>query len=222
MKLDDIKLRVDELINKATQLIASQYKDNDGHGRIDAGVYMGLKAAAQSLLLKVYDDTHPYYKEIEKEKSYFYPSIASKLLNILKNFKEEIEGGWLFTTKGLVSAEIFADFMDMAKYLLNENYKDPAAVMIGSVLEEHLRQLCLKNSITIETNTNGKNHPKKADSLNSELGSNNIYNKLDQKNVTAWLDLRNKAAHGKYAEYSKEQVNLMYSGVMDFMTRNSI
>jgi hypothetical protein len=49
-----------------------------------------------------------------------------------------------------------------------------------------------------------------------------LSNKLDQKNVTAWLDLRNKAAHGKYTEYQKDQVELMMQGVTQFMARNSI
>jgi hypothetical protein len=44
--------------------------------------------------------------------------------------------------------------------------------------------------------------------------------KMDQKNVTAWLDLRNKAAHGHYEQYQKEQVALLISGVRDFITRN--
>ena len=46
-----------------------------------------------------------------------------------------------------------------------------------------------------------------------------VYLKLDQRAVTTWLDLRNKAAHGKYAEYSLEQVRLMQQGITEFMAR---
>ena len=63
---------------------------------------------------------------------------------------------------------------------------------------------------------------KKADRLNSELASREIYNKLDLKNVTAWLDLRNKAAHSKYDDYSIDQVRIMYSGVSEFISRNPL
>ena len=56
--------------------------------------------------------------------------------------------------------------------------------------------------------------------MNAELAGANVYSKLDQKNVTAWLDLRNKAAHGKYGEYTKEQVALLIQSVRDFITRN--
>jgi hypothetical protein len=41
--------------------------------------------------------------------------------------------------------------------------------------------------------------------------------KAVQKNVTAWLDLRNKAAHGKYAEYQGEQVSLLLAAVSRVM-----
>jgi hypothetical protein len=107
----------------------------------------------------------------------------------------------------------------MAEHLLSEGYKDATAVMIGSVLEEHLRQLCKKNSIDVEITKSAKLVPKKADTLNNELGSAGIYNMLDQKTITSWLDLRNKAAHGKYTEYTKEQVDLMYQGVNNFISR---
>ena len=128
----------------------------------------------------------------------------------------------MFTFKGLVAAELFADFLEMADHLLELGYKDPAAVIIGSVLEEHLRQLCSANSIDIEFENNEGLIPKKADRLNSDLAKENVYSKLDQKAVTMWLDLRNKAAHGKYDEYTSEQVANMYSGITEFMARVSI
>jgi len=109
----------------------------------------------------------------------------------------------------------------MAEYLLTEGFKDPAAVMAGSVLEEHLRQLCIKNSIPIESIKDGKPIPKKADLINSQLASANIYNKLDQKSITSWLDLRNKAAHGQYSEYTKEQVVFMLQGITNFISRTT-
>jgi len=105
----------------------------------------------------------------------------------------------------------------MADYLLEENYKDPAAVIAGGVLEEHIRKLCQNNNIKILEG----NRPKKTDRLNVELAGANIYTKIDQKSITAWLDLRNKAAHGKYAEYTKGQVVLMVQGIRDFVSRYS-
>lgn len=125
------------------------------------------------------------------------------------------EEGYLATVVELIHADVFSDFVEMAEYLLSEGYKDPSAVIVGSVLEEHLRQLCAKNSIPIDMA--GK--PKRAEQLNADLAGQAIYSKLDQKSITSWLDLRNKAAHGKYSEYSKDQVTLYLQGVRNFMSR---
>lgn len=48
-----------------------------------------------------------------------------------------------------------------------------------------------------------------------------VYSKLDQKAVTAWLNLRNKAAHGRYAEYTEAQVALFLQSVTDFVARTA-
>jgi len=107
----------------------------------------------------------------------------------------------------------------MSKYFLDEKFKDPAAVMIGSVLEEHLRQLCIAYSVDTEITRGTDIVPKKADLMNSDLVKAGAYGILEQKNVTAWLDLRNRAAHGKYSEFTIEQVQIMYLGVLDFATK---
>ncbi len=190
---------------------------------IDSSKVNGFKAAALSFIERVYGKEHPYYEGFNTSVKVINPSGTKSGLEILNSIRQEIEGDWLFTVKGLIAAELFADFLEMADHLLEQGYKDPAAVIIGSVLEEHLRQLCSANSIPIEIENNkGVLIPKKADRLNSDLAKEGVYSKLDQKAVTMWLDLRNKAAHGKYDEYTSEQVTNMYSGITEFMARLSI
>ena len=110
----------------------------------------------------------------------------------------------------------------MAQHLIDSGYKDAAAVIAGSALEAQIRILCTKAKIANEVaKADGTASPKKADSMNSELASAGVYSKLDQKGITAWLDLRNKAAHGKYTEYQSAQVALMIAGVRDFVGRTS-
>jgi len=133
----------------------------------------------------------------------------------LRALRRDYDEGYLSSVQGLIRAELFADFLEMAEHLLDQGYKDPSAVLIGGVLEEHLRALCSVRSIPLSVS--GK--PKKADSMNNELTAVGAYNKLDQKNVTAWLDLRNKAAHGQYQQYTLEQVRTMLSGVREFASR---
>jgi len=133
----------------------------------------------------------------------------------------DLKSGYIQSLVEIVHGALFADFLEMAQHLQDSGYKDAAAVIAGSTLEAHIRELCQKASIPLENKkADGSITAKKADLLNSELAAAGAYSKLDQKNVTAWLDLRNKAAHGKYAEYSAEQVSLLIAGIRDFVTRN--
>ena len=219
MRIEQIKDRINEIIKLADQVISTDTYDSFAGNSVNTELFQEFRATGLSFLRNTFGEQHPFYKEFKTKVSDTYTYHSEQGRGILKAAKQEIEGGWLFTVKGIVSAEIFSNFLEMAEHLLQEGYKDPSAVMIGSVLEEHLRQLCIKNSIKIERIKEGKPIPKKADLLNSELASANVYNKLDQKSITSWLDLRNKAAHGKYSEYKKEQVEFMYQGISNFMMR---
>ena len=143
-----------------------------------------------------------------------------RLIGVLTGLHNDITAGYLKSLSELIHADVFSDYIKMAEYLLEGGYKDPAAVITGSTLEEHLRTLCIKNGIDIEIMSSGKLRPKKADAMNSDLARQGIYGKLEQKSVTAWLDLRNKAAHAEYTEYDDNQVRQMIIGVRDFIVRN--
>ena len=142
------------------------------------------------------------------------------VIGVTESLRADLGSGYLASVSQLIHGEVFADFLEMGDHLLGEGYKDAAAVIAGSALEAHLRQLCGNNGIDTELTTPKGVQPKKADQMNADLAKANVYSKLDLKNVTAWLDLRNKAAHGHYTEYAKEQVSLLISGIRDFITRN--
>lgn len=146
--------------------------------------------------------------------------VARHLVGVVESLRADVAAGYLHGFAELIHGDLFADFLEMAQHLLDEKYKDAAAVIAGSALESHLRHLCVKAGIDTNVSGSGGIRPKKAEELNSELAAANVYSKLDQKNVTAWLDLRNKAAHGHYSEYQAQQVGLLISGVRDFLTRN--
>ena len=225
MHLEDLIQRIDQLIQKADEVIQTKEtrlligSSDSIQTYVNEGLFHPFRSASLSFLSMTFGKDHIYYVEFNSKVDQPKLHCAEIGRGILSFAREELAGGWLTTTKGLVSAEIFSDFLEMAQHLLDEGYKDPAAVMAGSVLEEHLRQLCQKHGIPTEATRQGCPHPKKADTLNADLTKKQVYNRLDQKNVTAWLDLRNKAAHGKYQEYTEEQVSLMLQSLSDFMVR---
>ena len=141
------------------------------------------------------------------------------IIGVVAALQADLRSGYMASFQEIVHGELFADFLEMAKYLQSEGFKDAAAVIAGGTIEAQLRQLCIKNGIAVEIETPKGSEPKKADKMNADLAKENVYSKLDQKNITAWLDLRNKAAHGHYSEYTKEQVELLIAGIRDFITR---
>lgn len=134
--------------------------------------------------------------------------------SIAVGLRDDLKAGWVESMVELVHAETYSDYLEMAEGLLGQGYKDPAAVITGTSLEVHVRALCVKHSVDVAL-PNGS--PKKADTMNADLKKAGVYDGLQQKQVTAWLDLRNKAAHGNYADYDQAQVRLFIDGVRAFM-----
>ena len=150
-----------------------------------------------------------------KESNDIYYQVANQI-GVAKALLSDINNGYLKSFEEVLHSSVFSDFLEMADYLLQKGFKDPAAVIAGSTLEVHLKKMCSK--FAIDTETNGK--PEKANSLNEKLRKQGAYKTLDQKSVTAWLDLRNKAAHGDFSEYETNQVRLLISSIRDFITRH--
>ena len=220
MTIRDVEVRIDQLVAQAEAALShvrcGQYSQTPA---MLPEEWAALRAAGLAFIEATFGRDHSYYGEFDQRLPDSYDYHGKHALGVLTAIRDQIRGGWIESTKGLVTAEVFADFLEMAGHLVDEKYKDPAAVVVGSVLEEHLRQLCVADAIPVEDPSHGKPVARKADSLNADLARTGRYSKLDQKQVTAWLDLRNKAAHGQYTEYTNEQVVLMLAGVRDFISR---
>jgi len=174
-----------------------------------------------NVITKLYGTSSQHYKNYQttiNDESFYYIhsnswNQVSVLAGIIQAVQHEFQNDLINNIRQILQADIFSDFLEMSEYLLNEGYKDAAAVIIGSVLEDSLRKLANSNGIdTIKPN--GK--PLTLEPLNIELGKARIYDKLTQKQITSWGELRNKAAHGHYSEYQKEQVQMMLLFVQQF------
>jgi hypothetical protein len=207
-QLDSIIQKFDEMGKKSQHNDLSDLPKADRQSLITRGIASVNRISGANSI---------YSLEIQRiiEKQPHLHLHTSSVIGVVKALKEDLELGYLQGLAEIVHSEVFSDFLEMAKYLNENGYKDASAVIAGSTLESHLRKIADKHSVSIENN--GK--PIKANKLNADLTKIGAYELLDQKNITAWLDLRNNAAHGKYEEYESEQVKLLISGVQDFITR---
>ena len=222
MNTEKLVARVDELIQMGNAVLETETGGGGNIRLVDLISFYKFSSASISFVMKLFGENHPYFKTFSDKVNDAMPSTTKRGIGMLHAIKGEIEQGWLTSTRGLISADIFGDFLEMAEHLLTEGYKDPAAVLIGSALEQHLKNLCAANNIDVEIERNGKNIPKKADVINADLVKENVYSKLDQKSVTYWLGIRNNAAHGNFGEYNSEQVSFMLTAVSEFMGRTAV
>lgn len=149
-----------------------------------------------------YTNFHELYKSFREWESEFENCKA-----IFLSAKEDYEGGYLFNFRSLVKAEVLDDAFEQAKELLASGYKDPACILAGVSLEVALKDLCSRQGIAIG----------KLDKMNTELTKANVYNLAKQKQITAWADLRNKAAHGDWTAYTGADVEDMIKGIERFV-----
>jgi hypothetical protein len=210
------------IIRDYTELKSKPHHYDDYSDVVDDVTEQTMLTRIRAAVMRISGAESPYSKQLEtvlQRRDILDWYRIGMGVGIVSALQMDLKSGYLLSVKELIHSEIFADFLEMADYLCKEGYKDAAAVIAGGTLESHLRQLCIKNGIETETLTQRGIEPKRADLLNSDLAKNSVYSKLDQKNITAWLDFRNKAAHARYSEYTKEQVKLFISGIRDFITR---
>jgi hypothetical protein len=169
----------------------------------------GLKVL--NLIKQTCGTSSDYYIKFGKEFNNF-PSHRNFInsLGILEAAKDDYENSYLFDTRAIIEAEVFDEFLEQAEELFKKNYYQAAAVIAGCVLEDGLRKLGQRKIPNFPTD-------KTIDPMNVELAKAGIYNALWQKKIITLADLRNKAAHGKWTEFTKKDVEDMIRDMRRFM-----
>ncbi len=217
----DFLNQIDELKKEFNILKVSARYDDLSDLPIDR--IISLRTRIVTSIIRITGRTSEYYMKIKDINDRIDIHDYDKLkyfMGPLDALYQDIQNDYIKTLSELIHGDVFSDYLDMAEYLLNESYKDAAAVIAGSTLEEHLRKLCQKSGISTQIQVTSGLKPKKADVMNSDLVKQNIYTKSEQKQVTAWLGIRNDAAHGNYGNYTDKKVKLLIMGLRDFFIRN--
>ena len=209
--------RLEDLIEQGNRVISTRKPPPPhvrGRDRIDIQLANQWFTSCINLLSRVFGTDSEYCINMKGHyKNYPCYNDVNMAFGVLKAAKEDYEKESIFDLKSLIEAEVFDDFLEQAEHLLKLDYFQPAAVIAGSVLEDGLRKICKKNKIELGSKP-------KLDSMNSKLAKAGIYNKLTQKKITALADIRNSAAHGKWNEFDKDEVEDMIKSIRSFMEKN--
>jgi len=142
-------------------------------------------------------------------------------ISCLEGIRSDFERGLLGDLSKTVEAEIAADYMGQAESLLKQGQTGkydhvPAAVLAGAVLEKTLRLLCNTQHPPILLE-NARGEKKTLNSLIDDLKKAGVFNELAAKQLRSWADIRNKAAHGEFDQFSKSDVERMLHGINSFL-----
>jgi hypothetical protein len=165
-----------------------------------------VRASALNLLARVSSTESIYYRELSTAD--FTDHLA--LRGILEAARADYDQGFMADTKLLLAAEVFTDFLVQAEVLLEHDYHIPAAVLIRAVLEDGLRRLCVAHAVDIERRDS-------ISQLNEKLYRAHAYTALQHKEIIAKAETGNAAAHGRFSECSRADVEDLLRFVSRFL-----
>ena len=217
-------MRLDPLLSKGFEELEKESEELKNHTTIRHGVtrfnnepiyivpqseFKGWGTRVLNLLQRGFGEESIHFKQFE----HFFSSGFGEIDQfetckaILLSAKKDFQGGFLFNISTLVKAEVLDDVFEQAKILLEAGYKDVACVLNGIILETTLKEL--SNRAKIPTG--------KLDKMNADLCKAGVYNMAKQKQITAWAELRNKAAHGEWTAYDSDDVKSFQDGIQKFV-----
>lgn len=178
---------------------------------VDGQLFSEWQAQSVVCLAQVFGEQHGYTPRFEEStKGGALGSSARHGLGILRAALEDVEQGHLATIQQLAAGDIFSDFLEQADHLLSNGYSAPAASLAGAVLENGLRSIAQRNNITIKSRDN-------LSALNQRLAEAGVHNRLRQKQIAVWIDVRNAADHGHFDDLREPDVAELIRGVRDLL-----
>ena len=205
--------RFDQLFEETKEMEATRgTQHNQLVGNVvDNKKTLTWKVKSKNLLVSTCGKDSQHYEEFikaEKLRSYETQWDAFKRMkSVFIAAMDDYKNGYLISLKNLIQADVFDSELEQAQELLSSGYKLAAAVIAGVVLETTLRDICYQNALTIG----------KLDKMNSDLVKAGVYNKLQQKRITALADIRNSAAHSKPEEFTDSDVAIMIRDIEQFL-----
>lgn len=212
---DELILKKFEKLKNTAQRIFQEcgWRGGEWYRHPNTDDYLTFRVEVTNLIQKVCGPNSSHYLELRNiadnkdmaSNSYYF----SMCYGILEAAYNDFSDGFLTDLKLLVSADIFTDLLEQADALFHYDYYIPAASLAGAILEDTLKKICIKHNIEIPEKPN-------INKLNSLLAKEGIYEKLQQKRITTYADVRNNADHGDFKKFKKEDVEDMLRWIPRF------
>ena len=140
---------------------------------------------------------------------------VQQLLGALEALREAVESDLLIRLDNLIIADAFDNVLEQAQQLTEKGYTLAAGVLARTVLEEHLRKLCDRNSCL------PPGRPTIND-LNQVLYKTANIDKIQMHAVTAMTSAGNHCAHNEQPPLHDLEVQKLLDDVRHFLERNPL
>ncbi|MBK3648012.1 hypothetical protein, partial [Streptomyces sp. MBT33] len=137
--------QLDELIERYKEL-AKKMDFDEGPTPSFGFIANRLEAAIERIALP----GSAYIHQLNKYRFDRSSGRARRLYQVAVGLRDDLKAGWTQSLLEEVHAATYDSYLEMAQVLLDTDFKDPAAVIAGTSLEVHVRELCVKNGIDIE------------------------------------------------------------------------
>lgn len=125
--------------------------------------------------------------------------MVRRVTSLVESAVDLLKRGFIGDLKVLLRAQVFATTIDQAKALFESGHLIPAAVLARIVIEGWLKGEAEKAGITVPEDA-------KASHINENLKKAGIFSVPKWRQVQAYLDIGNAAAHGKLENFTREDL----------------
>jgi hypothetical protein len=204
---EEVLTELNSLIEEAEELDESYRMSDMGTYESDLPEYRfrSFTTAAFAAIQRIAGKDSEYYQEPARPEedqrisvAGWGKSIIPSLRGSLVALKRAVKSGHLESLESRLRANIHDDFLQQAEDLLSSDYYVAGMVLIGSVLEDHLRKMCRRENLSWDGHGS-------LGTYNEKLRGES-YEKPTWRRIQSITDLRNKAAHGEGDEISPDDV----------------
>ena len=214
-----------ELLIEGEIVSRSESTDDHDYGvgeHVDRSKFVEWRTKVVTLLSEILPIKSPLRKTCERYLELMHTKrVCDDIFAMLHGCRKDFEDGMFDDLEKRVEADVSVNYLEQAERLMRD--KDgadhtyiAAAVLAGAVLEKALRTLCKKASPPIPVNKVG-GQAKTLNPLIDDLKKANVFNEIEAKQLRTWADIRNAAAHGRFEEFDRAQVEAMLVDVQRFL-----
>lgn len=203
--------------------VTRQVRQGPATYRIDTARFLKWKTNCLSLLDAIVPRNHLHRTTIQmfQQQVTGYKNL-DWAIGVLNGIADDFDRNLLTASVAEIEYEISCDYLDEAKGLLSaqgvsDSNITTAAVLTGVALERRLRRLWVEHHAPgAETDK-----PKRLGALIDDLRKTNVITETKAKQLRAWADIRNHAAHGDQEQFTINDLRYMIDGVKGFLAKQN-